>query len=84
MKKFMVYKDICKGCELCVEFCPRDCIEMSDELNSQGYHPPRLIADERCTSCCICANMCPEVAIRIYRAPKGEKKSASEEEKEHK
>ena len=28
----------CKGCKLCVEFCPRDVLVESQQTNSKGYH----------------------------------------------
>lgn len=57
----------CKGCGLCVEFCPRHCLEMSESLNSIGYHPAHLHQPEKCTSCALCAEMCPETGIRVFR-----------------
>ncbi|MDC0357248.1 4Fe-4S binding protein [Oligoflexia bacterium] len=81
MEKVVIDKDRCKGCELCVAFCPRDCLEMSDELNAQGYHPPRVTDAVSCTSCAMCANVCPEVALRIFRARKPKKKKADSKQK---
>lgn len=42
---------------------------MSDKINKQGFIPAVISeADlERCTSCALCAQMCPDVAITIYR-----------------
>jgi len=58
---------ICKGCGLCVEFCPKHCLELGEELNSIGYHPARLHDPDECTSCALCAVMCPESGIAVYR-----------------
>ncbi len=55
----------CKGCELCVDACPRDLISMSKCLNAKGYPVPESISDDRCTGCRQCADMCPEAAIEI-------------------
>lgn len=55
----------CKGCGWCVEFCPRDVLEISDEINSKGYHPPMTIRSEGCVSCGLCALLCPEFAIYV-------------------
>ena len=30
-------RERCKGCALCIEFCPKDCICLSEELNLKGY-----------------------------------------------
>ncbi len=66
-KKFHVRVDSerCKGCELCVDACPRDLIIMSKRLNTKGYCVPDNHSDERCVGCCQCVDMCPEAAIEI-------------------
>jgi 2-oxoglutarate ferredoxin oxidoreductase subunit delta len=57
----------CKGCELCIAFCPRGSIALSDRLNAAGYQSAAFDADGECTGCAICAVVCPEVAIEVYR-----------------
>ena len=57
----------CKGCDMCVDACPKDVIGLDlDRLTSKGYHPAYLIA-EGCTGCAICAIVCPEAALTIFR-----------------
>ena len=63
----------CKGCGLCVEFCPRHVLELKEELNAIGYHAAHLANAEKCTGCAICAQMCPESGISVYRKRKVEK-----------
>jgi 2-oxoglutarate ferredoxin oxidoreductase subunit delta len=60
----------CKGCGLCVEFCPRHCLELADALNAIGYHPAHLHEPDKCTSCTLCAEVCPEAGIRVYKKRK--------------
>ncbi len=69
--KVHIIKDRCKGCGFCVEFCPRDVLEMSEEFNSKGYHPPRVKNPENCVNCGLCEMICPEFAI--WSTAKGEK-----------
>jgi 2-oxoglutarate ferredoxin oxidoreductase subunit delta len=60
----------CKGCNLCVQFCPQEVIALDgSRLNAKGYHPATLITDEdhECTGCAICAVVCPDVCITVYR-----------------
>lgn len=70
MKKVEIEADRCKGCSLCVEFCPQHALRLSDELNAKGYHPAELHDAEKCTSCALCAQMCPEGGMSVYRKPR--------------
>ena len=60
-----VVKDRCKGCGFCVEYCPRNVLELSDEFNIKGYHPPFAKDGERCVNCNLCELICPEFAIFV-------------------
>jgi 2-oxoglutarate ferredoxin oxidoreductase subunit delta len=45
---------------------------MSEELNVKGYHPAEYTEEEtskdrECTGCALCAIMCPDVAIEVFR-----------------
>ena len=53
----------CKGCEFCVEYCPRDVLRMSSAFNAKGYHYPEAIKANSCVDCNLCAMICPEFAI---------------------
>ena len=65
-----VLTERCKGCGWCVEFCPRDVLEVSEEINSKGYHPPKLVQDT-CVSCGLCELLCPEFAIYVEETEGG-------------
>jgi len=57
----------CKGCGLCVEACPPECLELRSELNAYGVHAA-CYTGEGCTGCGICFYCCPEPgAITVYR-----------------
>jgi 2-oxoglutarate ferredoxin oxidoreductase subunit delta len=60
-------RERCKGCALCIEFCPKKSISLSDDLNLKGYFVAAFDADKGCTACRNCAFMCPEVAIEVER-----------------
>jgi len=57
----------CKGCELCISFCPKSAISQSNTLNAAGYATAQFGKDSECTGCAVCALVCPEVAIEVYR-----------------
>lgn len=58
----------CKGCGLCISFCPQNLIRFSKTFNSKGYHPAEFHdPDERCLVCGFCYRMCPDAAITVYR-----------------
>lgn len=67
MGRIAIDRERCKGCELCVHFCPKDLICMSEEFNGKGHHPAAFRESEECSGCAVCAMMCPDVAIEVYR-----------------
>ena len=60
-----IIEDRCKGCGFCIDFCPRDVLEFSEEFNPKGYHPPRVRDPEACVGCGLCEMLCPEFAIFV-------------------
>ena len=68
MAKIIVDENVCKGCEMCVNACPRKIIALNKEkINAKGYHPAQLVDEEQCIGCAMCATMCPDVAITVER-----------------
>mgnify|MGYP000088290745 CR=1 FL=1 len=66
--KIVINEGLCKGCTLCVEFCPRSLIKPTRKLNAKGYYVVVFEpGDGECTACTLCAVICPEVAIEVYR-----------------
>jgi 2-oxoglutarate ferredoxin oxidoreductase subunit delta len=62
-----INQDLCKGCEICISFCPKKIISLSAKLNDAGYAPATFTSNDECTGCAVCALVCPEVAIEVYR-----------------
>ncbi|MHB0997735.1 MAG: 4Fe-4S binding protein [Armatimonadota bacterium] len=67
MGRIVINEERCKGCRLCIHFCPKKQIDVSEEFNSKGYHPCVFRDTGECKGCTICAMMCPDVAIEVYR-----------------
>lgn len=65
-----IFKERCKGCDICVQVCPEHILEMSKEVNEKGMQFAVLFAPEKCTGCTICAVMCPDLAIEIKYSDK--------------
>jgi 2-oxoglutarate ferredoxin oxidoreductase subunit delta len=55
----------CKGCRLCIEFCPKNVLQESEKTNEKGYHYPEVRPSEhdQCVNCEFCTLICPEFAI---------------------
>jgi len=63
--QIQIDKERCKGCGLCIDVCPKECIHLSEELNLKGYFVATFDAGDACTGCGNCAVMCPDVAIAV-------------------
>jgi len=61
LKKITTRKERCKGCGVCVAFCPKKILAL-DNL-SKIY----LTDEESCIKCGRCELMCPDFAIRVYK-----------------
>jgi 2-oxoglutarate ferredoxin oxidoreductase subunit delta len=51
----------CKGCGICIEFCPQGVFE------ANGHGRPAITHLERCTACHWCDTHCPDMAITVRR-----------------
>jgi 2-oxoglutarate ferredoxin oxidoreductase subunit delta len=65
--KVTIEVEECKGCGLCVDSCPPECLELAPGMNAYGAHPATY-KGEGCTACGICFYCCPEPgAITVMR-----------------
>ena len=51
----------CKGCGICIEFCPQGVFE------ANGEGKPVVAFPEKCTACHWCDTHCPDMAITVRR-----------------
>ena len=59
LKEHIINMDWCKGCGICVEFCPKNVLELNP---SEKVIPAR---PENCIACQLCELRCPDFAIEV-------------------
>ena len=64
--KIEIDESRCKGCGLCTIGCPRKLLELSKEIDDNGYTHAIITSEDKCVGCALCAGMCPDVAINVY------------------
>ena len=70
----VIDRERCKGCGLCIAFCPQDVLAYSPEYNQSGYKVVCPKKPECCIGCAFCAQTCPDVAIEVYREKKSQQR----------
>jgi 2-oxoglutarate ferredoxin oxidoreductase subunit delta len=63
--RLFLIPDRCKGCGICIEFCPLQVLASSNQTNAKGYYLPQIASgkDHACVRCDFCSLVCPEFAI---------------------
>ncbi|MDR2156622.1 MAG: 4Fe-4S binding protein [Clostridiales Family XIII bacterium] len=59
MNVIEINENRCKGCGLCVGFCPKDVLEM------RLPRAPQVIREDLCIGCKQCELKCPDFAITV-------------------
>ncbi|MBU1061411.1 MAG: 4Fe-4S binding protein [Candidatus Omnitrophica bacterium] len=68
MPRIEIDREKCKGCELCIIYCPQTCIKQQDTVNKRGVHAVFFSDDnKKCTGCSFCAIVCPDLCITVYK-----------------
>ena len=62
-QKVIVVWRLCKGCRICVDFCPTRVLEMSNTPKSI----PVLKNPRKCVKCEACEMLCPDSAIFVVK-----------------
>lgn len=59
MKKLFIQRQWCKGCRVCVTFCPKQVLDIdgSDKVYAKNL--------ENCIYCGLCELRCPDLAIEV-------------------
>ncbi|WP_299982650.1 ferredoxin family protein [Desulfobacula sp.] len=61
--KHLIDKEWCKGCGICIHFCPKNVLEFNKQGKAKAARP------EDCIACKLCELRCPDLAIQIIEEP---------------
>ena len=56
-----VHTNRCKGCGICVAFCPKQVLAISE------IEKVEVVAEDKCIQCGQCETRCPDFAIFVKR-----------------
>jgi 2-oxoglutarate ferredoxin oxidoreductase subunit delta len=62
-----IKEDRCKGCNLCVVYCPENILYLDHTINVKGYHPVAVTDMELCTGCGVCVMVCPDLVLEAFK-----------------
>jgi 2-oxoglutarate ferredoxin oxidoreductase subunit delta len=57
-KQLIIEKSWCKGCSICIEYCPKKVLELKENTVD-------IIDIDRCIQCGQCELRCPDYAIYL-------------------
>jgi 2-oxoglutarate ferredoxin oxidoreductase subunit delta len=58
-QEIIIDREWCKGCGICVAFCPEKVLELDED------EKVIVVSPEKCTACRLCEFRCPDMAIEI-------------------
>jgi 2-oxoglutarate ferredoxin oxidoreductase subunit delta len=59
LKELLINTEWCKGCGICVEFCPQNVLELDDQDKAV------IVRIEDCIACRLCELRCPDLAVKV-------------------
>ena len=69
-----IIRQFCKGCRICVEFCPTGTLDLDDRFKITVAHP------EKCIACRMCELRCPDMAIFVEKGSREQGTKGSSED----
>lgn len=62
LQQLSINRDWCKGCGICVRFCPKKVLEL------EAAEKAAVVRPEACICCRLCELRCPDLAIEVAAA----------------
>ncbi len=59
LKQHIINREWCKGCGICVAFCPKQVLALDEDEKAVAVNP------QDCICCRLCEHRCPDLAIDI-------------------
>ncbi len=75
LTRVIVNLGFCKGCEICVEVCPKSVLRMVVAMDRWEGATVEIVDIDACTACMLCENQCPDFAIEVYTEKKKKKEA---------
>lgn len=60
-KRIEINRELCKGCGICVAFCPKKVLELNEHEKAVVKEP------DQCIYCGLCEQRCPDLAIEVIK-----------------
>jgi 2-oxoglutarate ferredoxin oxidoreductase subunit delta len=60
-KRIEINRELCKGCGICVAFCPKNVLEVNEHEKAVVKNP------DQCIYCGLCEQRCPDLAIEVIQ-----------------
>ncbi len=58
---------IAKAADCASAYVRKNLLRASENVNAKGYNYAEQIDAEKCTACKLCAIICPDAAISVYK-----------------
>ncbi len=65
LKEHHINREWCKGCGICVHFCPKNVLELDEQEKAVAVRLPD------CICCGMCELRCPDLAIEVIAEAEG-------------
>ncbi len=59
LKELIINRDWCKGCGICIHYCPKSVLVLDDDEKAHAARP------EDCICCGLCELRCPDLAVNV-------------------